>query len=76
MIMSGSKAAAILQVQMIDIHGTYYYDIVYAHTEDQKPRRARIGKDDIYTNPQPGDMVQVAYVMNVVTGIERATDTD
>jgi hypothetical protein len=32
---------------------------------------ARIGKEDIYANPQPGDAVRVSYVMNVVTRVQR-----
>lgn len=75
MIMSGSKDAVLMQVQLIDIHGTYYYDLVYAHTDDRQPRRARIGKDDIYADPQPGDAVRVAYLMNVVTAVQRSVDS-
>lgn len=69
MIMAGSKDAVIINLQLLNIHGTYYYDLVYAHIDDQQPRTARIGKEDIYANPQPGDTVQVAYLMNVVTGV-------
>lgn len=73
MIMSGTKEAVLVQLQLVDIHGTRYYDIVYRHKEDQQSRSARIGADDIYKNPQPGDTVHVVYVMNVVTGMQRAT---
>ena len=44
---------------------------VYAHTDDRQPRSARIGKEDIYADPQPNDAVRVAYMMNVVTGVQR-----
>lgn len=71
MIMAGTRDATLLQIQLLDIHGTYYYDLVYAHTSDQQTRSARIGKEDIYPNPQPGDAIRVAYVMNVVTGVQR-----
>lgn len=71
MIMSGSKPAVIVQIQLIDIHGTYYYDLAYQHLDDQQIRRARIGKEDIYNNPQPGEQVQVVYLMNVVTEVRR-----
>ncbi len=70
-MLSGSKDAVIVQVGFVDIHGTYYCDIVYTHANEQ-PRQARIGKDDIYPNPQPGDAVKVVYIMNVVTGVQRA----
>jgi hypothetical protein len=71
MILGGAKDAVLVQVRMLDIHGTYYYDIVYAHTGDSQQRSARIGKEDIYENPQPGDEVRVAYTMNVATGVQR-----
>lgn len=71
MIMSGAKEAVLGGVQLINIHGTYYYDLVYTHTDDQQPRTARIGKDDIYANPQPGDGVRVSYLMNVVTAVQK-----
>lgn len=70
MILSGSKDAVLQQVQLIDIHGTRFYDIVYAHTDSpQDLRRARIGAEDAYSGPQPGDPIRVSYLMNVVTGI-------
>ncbi|MCG8348476.1 MAG: hypothetical protein MI924_11950 [Chloroflexales bacterium] len=71
MIMSGAKEATLAQVQMVDIHGTHYYDIVYTHTDDNQTRQARVGKEAIYTDPQPGDTVRVAYLMNVVTNVQR-----
>ena len=72
MIMSGSKAATIRQIQVVDIHGTRFYDIAFTH--DDAPdalRTARIGVESAYNAPQAGDRVQVAYLMNVVVNITR-----
>jgi hypothetical protein len=84
MIMSGAKDAVLQQVQFVDIHGTHYCDIVYTHGSDPQDspdspdkqhneplHKARIGKEDIYANPQPGDAVRVNYLMNVVTSVQR-----
>ncbi len=72
MIMSGRKDAVLHNIQMIDIHGTRFYDIVFAHTDTpEQVRRARIGVDDAYPDPQPGDAISVSYLMNVVTAIAR-----
>lgn len=72
MIMSGRKDAVLHHIQRIDIHGTRFYDIIFAHTDTpDQMRRARIGADDAYPDPRPGDEISVAYVMNVVTGIAR-----
>ncbi|MFQ3631645.1 hypothetical protein [Roseiflexus sp.] len=72
MIMSGRKDAVLHNIQLIDIHGTRFYDIVFAHTDTpEQARRARIGVDDAYPDPQPGDAISVSYLMNVVTAIAR-----
>jgi hypothetical protein len=72
MIISGSRPATLRELRLVDIHGTRYYDIAFAH--DDAPdavRTARIGVEDAYDEPRPGDKVSVSYVMNVVTGIAR-----
>jgi hypothetical protein len=71
MIMSGSREATILAVQAIDIHGTLFYDLVYAHAGEEEQRRARVGQESVYARPQPGDAVRVSNMMNVVIGVER-----
>ena len=72
MIMSGSKAAVIQHIQMLDIHGTRLYDIVYLHEGESHPRQARIGLESVYPNPQVGDRISVSYLMNVATGMTKA----
>jgi hypothetical protein len=70
--MSGSREATIQAIQGIDIHGTIFYDLVYVHSgEEGQPRRTRVGQESIYAEARPGDRVRVAYLMNVVTGVER-----
>ena len=52
MIMSGKKDAVLHQVNLIDIHGTRFYDITFSHTDTpDQPRRARIGVEDAYPDP-------------------------
>lgn len=72
MIMSGKKAAKLIDVRLVDIHGTRFLDLAYAHDDAQdQQRRARIGVEDAYANPRPGDLISVGYLMNVVIGIEQ-----
>ena len=72
MIMSGSRPARLLDVRLVDIHGTRFYDLVYAHDDAPTERRnARIGVESAYSNPQAGDNVLVSYIMNVVSGIQQ-----
>jgi hypothetical protein len=72
MILSGKKAATLQGVQLVDIHGTRYYDVAYAHTGEERVRAVRLGPEAIYHGPQPGDRVVVSYMMGVAVGVELA----
>ena len=72
MIFAGKQAATLHAVRLVDIHGTRFYDIEYAHNDAPGAlRSARIGTESAYENPQAGDRVEVSYLMNVVTAIAR-----
>lgn len=72
MIMAGEQTATLQQVQLVDIHGSRFYDLVYTHNgEEDQFRRARLGIDDVYANPAPGDVVRISYLMGVATRVER-----
>lgn len=40
MIMAGTRDAVLRQVHLVNIHGTSFYDLEYAHNDDEQPRRA------------------------------------
>jgi hypothetical protein len=71
MIMSGARDGVLQQVAAVSIHGTIFYDLVYTHDGEAQPRRARVGVESVYAQPQPGDLVRVSYLMNVATAVER-----
>ncbi|NWG20379.1 MAG: hypothetical protein HXY39_08605 [Chloroflexi bacterium] len=72
MILSGKKDAVLHQVQLVDIHGTRFYDLTFSLTDaPEQIQRARIGIEDAYPDPAAGDMISVSYLMNVVIGIVR-----
>lgn len=67
------KEATLLEIHALAIHGSPYYDILYAYTEelDPQPQGARIGGEMIYPGAQPGDRVLVERVANVVMRVEK-----
>lgn len=72
MIVSGSRNATLQQIRMVDIHGTRYYDLAYTHEDaPAQVRTARVGVEDVYADPQPGDAVAVTYLMNVAVRVSR-----
>lgn len=75
MMLSGTKPATLRHVQLVDIHGTRFYDIAYTHDDaPEQIQTARIGVEDAYPDPQPGDAISVRYLMNVVVGMTRRED--
>ena len=72
MIMSGTKDATIRQVQLVDIHGTRFYDLAFSHDEAPTTiHSARIGLESAYEQPRAGDLVRVSYLMNVIIAVAR-----
>jgi hypothetical protein len=72
MILSGSKDATLRQVQLVSLHGTEFFDIVFSHDDaPEQALRTRVGREAIYASPQVGDLVTIAYLMNIPTNIAR-----
>jgi hypothetical protein len=68
----GTHDATLHQAQRVDLHGTYFYDLIFVHlATPEQPRRARVSAESIYADPQPGDAIRVSYLMNVVASVER-----
>lgn len=68
----GPRAATLIHVQPVDIHGTRMVDVMYQVDGEQQARSARLGAEAVYDAPQPGDRVVVHLLMDVVTRVERA----
>lgn len=75
MIMAGVRDAVLDAVQPVNIHGTILFDLVYTHVGESAPRQVRLGAESVYADPRPGDAVQVSYLMNVATAVERRQAT-
>jgi hypothetical protein len=72
MIMAGERQGVLHQVQLVDIHGSRFYDLVYTHADEGDAlRRARLGVEDVYANPQPGDAINIGYLMGVATKVSK-----
>lgn len=74
MFLSGSKEATLRDIRLVDIHGTRFFDLLYAH--DDAPtqlRTARIAVEDVYDDPEQGDAIMITYLMNMPTSVQRRT---
>lgn len=62
---------AVLQaVQPYELHGVRYYQLLYV-TEDGRPREARLSHDMAYSDPRPGDTVEVHAILGIVDRVTR-----
>jgi hypothetical protein len=57
------------QVQLVDIHGSRYFDIDFDY--HGKLQRLRINPEAFYADPQVGDRVKVNMVMGNILSAEK-----
>jgi hypothetical protein len=64
--------AIIAAVQPYEIHGSRYYRIAYASTDDpDRVTEAGVAAESIYTDPQPGDRVEIRTLLGVVDEVKK-----
>ena len=62
---------AVLQaVQPYELHGVRYYQFQYVG-EDGQPQQARLSHDMTYSDPQPGDAVEIHAILGIVDRVTR-----
>ena len=67
----GQQLATLTHVQLVDIHGSRFYDIAY-DLESGGSGRGRLGVESVYANPKVGDRAQVFLLIGQLTRVEKA----
>ncbi|MDD5542699.1 MAG: hypothetical protein PHX83_05955 [Acidobacteriia bacterium] len=69
----GPRKAQIVKVAPSDIHGQRFHDLYYFFLEDPDKtiQASRVPVESVYSDPQPGDLVSIDFMMNVPTKVER-----
>lgn len=72
-MLKGTQMGVLTRLQPVSIHGQVFYDVHYVALDDeeQTPRVARVGGEDVETGLHPGDTVRLHILLNQVTKIER-----
>jgi hypothetical protein len=72
-MLKGSKPAIVKKIQPVSIHGQISLDVYLVDPEDQDGQvsLARLGPESIPKAVEPGDAVDVHYLLGVVTQITR-----
>jgi hypothetical protein len=70
--MFGKQPGTLLHIQLVDIHGSHFYDLAWAlDTTPQQRATGRIGVESVYADPQAGDKVLLHLVLGQVTRVEK-----
>ena len=73
--MFGRQPGKLLDVRAVDIHGSLFYDLVFAlDASPDQAQSSRIGQESVYDDPRPGDAAMLHLVMGVVTKVEKRTE--
>jgi hypothetical protein len=73
MMLKGTKPGLVKKVQPVSIHGQISLDVYFADPSDPggQVSIARIGPESVPRNLETGDMVELHYMLGVVTEIKR-----
>jgi hypothetical protein len=72
-MLKGTKAAVVTRIQPVSIHGQLSLDVYYSDPDDSQSqvRLARIGPESVPRDLEPGDSVDLHFMLGVVTQITR-----
>ena len=72
-MLKGTKPGLVKKVQPVSIHGQISLDVYFADPADPggQVSIARIGPESVPRNLEAGDMVELHYMLGVVTEITR-----
>ncbi len=72
-MLKGTRTALVRKVQPVSIHGQISLDVYFADPADPEGQVsvARIGPESVPRNMAAGDLVELHYLLGVVTEIRR-----
>lgn len=76
-MLKGTRDGILKRAQPVSIHGQLSWDIFYTAVEDPDGQIhvARLGPEAIAANLEPGDRIQVEYLVGVAVRVSRVVPT-
>jgi hypothetical protein len=74
-MLKGTRDGILKRIQPVSIHGQISWDVFFADVDDPDGQMhlARIGPEAVANNIEPGDRIQVEYLVGVPIKITRVT---
>ena len=72
-MLKGTRTVQVTKIQPVSIHGQLSLDVYFIEPDNPQGQvsLARIGPESVPRNLEPGDMVDLHYMLGVVTNITR-----
>ena len=72
-MLKGSRSGIVRRIQPVSIHGQISLDIFWIDPEDpeEELRHARIGNESVPRALEPGDTIELHYLMGMVTHVTK-----
>ena len=72
-MLKGTRSALVKKIQPVSIHGQISLDVYFVDPDDPQGQvsLARVGPESMPRHLEPGDRVELHYVLGVVTSITR-----
>lgn len=72
-MLKGTRTVQVTKIQPVSIHGQLSLDVYFFDPEDSQGQvsLARIGPESVPKNLEPGDKVELTYMLGVVTSITK-----
>ncbi len=73
-MLKGTRQAILRKIQPVSIHGQISWDVFFTDADDPdgQTHAARLGPEAVIRNLEPGDRIQVEYLVGVPVRITRA----
>jgi hypothetical protein len=72
-MLKGTRTVQVTKVQPVSIHGQISLDVYYIDPDDPQGQvsLARVGGESVPRNIEPGDIVDLHYLVGVVTNVTK-----
>lgn len=72
-MLKGTRQGILTRLQPVSIHGQLSFDVYFtdAESQDGQPYVARLGPEVVAPDLEPGDRIDVEYLMGVAVRVSR-----
>ena len=76
-MLKGTRDGLLKKVQPVSIHGQVSWDVFFTDVDDEggQTHVARLGPEAVSQNLEPGDRIQVEYLVGVPVRVTRVVPT-